>query len=216
MNADERPPGALLSSDAEEDLAHAGRSVTNAVLAMFEEGGVRDKDARPYGTSGWFVARASYRSVLFRWLEPDELKDQGYPRDARIALIARVTDIPLPRLLSFLLPAGVAAFALVLGTALAPGDLDSVAYGGFFGTSAQVTATVFVALALEARAALVEIRFALLTIAYVAVGLIAAVAGLLPSLPGWLYEWLVGLAVAGGAGALISALLLAAWSLARQ
>jgi hypothetical protein len=216
MSADERPPGAVLSKDAEEDLAHAGRSVANAVFALFEGGALREKDARPYGHPGWFVARVSYRSVLFRWLEPEELEEAGYSRDGRIALIARVTDIPLPRLLSFVLPASVAACALVVGTVLAPGDLDRGDYGGFFGTSAQVIATVLVALALEARAALVEVRFALLTIVYVAVGLTAAVAGLLPSLPDALYEWLVGFTIAGGAGALISTLLLAAWSLARH
>jgi hypothetical protein len=86
---------------------------------------------------------------------------------------------------------------------------------GFFGTSAQVIATLFIALALEARAALVDVRFAVATVLYVALGLIASVVALLPSLPAALYDWLLALTLAGGLGALTSTLLIALWSLAR-
>lgn len=216
MSARESPPSAKLSDEAYADLNNAGPSVRHAVLELFERGGPQGRDARPFpGQKDWFVARVSYRSVLYRWMRPEELEDHGYPSSAQVAVITRVTDIPLPGRTSLLLPGGVAIVAPIIALALAPDDLEQAA-STFFATSASVIATLFIALALEARAALVDVRFALTTVFYVALGLIASTIGSLMSLGGPAYDWLLVFTVAGGMGALASTLLIAGWSLARK
>lgn len=219
MNAmTDRPPlsDAEMSDSALYDLRNSGPSVKHAVLEAFRRGKLKEGDYRPVvGRPGWYLARVSYRSVLFRFMEPHELQERGRAEDLSVAIIAGINDIPLPAKPSLLIPLGAATVAFVLGLFFAP-DAPGAWSISFFGTSAQVIATVFIALALEARAALVDVRFASTTVVYVALGLIASVTALLPGIPASGLKWLLAFTVAGGMGALASTLLIAGWSLARN
>lgn len=81
-------------------------------------------------------------------------------------------------------------------------------FSPFFGASAAVIATLFVALALGARQINVDPAMAWFTVAYIGLGEIAAVAGLSGSLPHWLYPVLLGFTVGAGLGALLSSVII--------
>jgi hypothetical protein len=214
----DRPPlsDAEMSDSALFDLRNSGPSVKHAVLEAFRHGKLKEGDYRTVvGQPGWYMARVSYRSVLFRFMEPHELQQRGRPQNMSVAIIAGINDIPLPAKPSLLIPLGIATVAFVLGIFFAP-DALAASSSSFFGTSAQVIATVFIALALEARAALVDVRLAWTTVAYVALGLMASVIALLPGISASGLKWLLAFTVAGGMGALVSTLLIAGWSLARN
>ncbi len=87
-------------------------------------------------------------------------------------------------------------------------------FANFYGTTGQVVATLFVALAVEVRALPTTfgntVRLVVIvTLMYVALGVAASVVALDPSLPSGVYEPLFALALAGGAGALLSVLAIA-------
>src|SRR4051794_3500700 len=104
----------------------------------------------------------------------------------------------------------------VAGLVAAPTHMELLShrqtYSSLFGTTAQVVATLFVALAIEARHASIRNRFFTLTIVYIAIGLVAAVVAGSTGLPAWSYRFLLGLALGGGAGALASTVLVARWA----
>jgi hypothetical protein len=112
-------------------------------------------------------------------------------------------------------PAAASAVVLVLAFIVAP-DIDpGTDHGRFsnlFGTTAQVIATLIVALAFEARAlkeerdANVRRLVATVTVGYAALGGIASVVALNPELPGCMYRPLFAIAMAGGLGALLTVL----------
>jgi hypothetical protein len=118
-------------------------------------------------------------------------------------------------------PFAVAVAGYVAGLSLSPeidNDVEHARWTGFFGTAAQVTATLLVVLAVEGRLAsrtemFARLGGAVLTVGYVAVGIVAAVAGLSPSLSGAQYRHLFAITVAGGAGALFSVVLIGARAL---
>ncbi|MDX6627659.1 MAG: hypothetical protein QOE56_2648 [Solirubrobacterales bacterium] len=102
------------------------------------------------------------------------------------------------------------AIGVAGGWALAPGRESLEAhswFSGFFGTSAQVIATLFVGYALGARFYLSSVGVAILTLVLVGVSEVAAVAALSPSLPLDMYAPLMGLTIGGGLGSLLAALL---------
>jgi len=108
---------------------------------------------------------------------------------------------------------------LAVGWAVAPGRRSLEGhqwFSAFFGTSAQVIATLFVGYALGARFYMVGIGFATATLGFVALAEVAAVMALSPSLPIWLYGPLMGVTVGGGLGALVAALVSAARLLAAE
>jgi len=84
---------------------------------------------------------------------------------------------------------------------------DHAWFSGFFGTSAQVIATLFIGYALGARFYLASVRVAIITLLLVGVSEIAAVAALSPSLPADFYAPLMGVTIGGGIGSLVAALL---------
>jgi hypothetical protein len=102
---------------------------------------------------------------------------------------------------------------VALGWAIAP-SYKSLGnhqwFSAFFGTSAQVIATLFVAYALGARLFMSSVGIAIATVALVGASEIAAVAALSPSLPSGAYAPLTGVTIGGGLGALLAAILSAA------
>lgn len=107
--------------------------------------------------------------------------------------------------------------ALVVAAAFAP-DINTAhkasQVSSLFSTSAQVIATLLVALALEARALpFRELNARRLiaggTLTYVIVGAVAAIVALNPALSSCAYQVLFALTLAGGAGALLSVLAIA-------
>jgi len=102
----------------------------------------------------------------------------------------------------------------VVALALAPDihqGADHGRFGNLFGTTAQVIATLVVALAFEARALRREEMTlrrltATITLTYVALGGTASVVALNPGLPECVYGPLFAIAMAGAAGALLSVL----------
>jgi hypothetical protein len=112
-----------------------------------------------------------------------------------------------------IVPAGFALLVLAAGLLLSP-QIDSRNHQSFsdvFATMAQVIATLVIALAIEARALPIKEtnlrRFVVgITLTYVGVGGAASVLGLNPSLPSCLYEPLYAVAMAGGAGGLLTVL----------
>ncbi|MGN6201959.1 MAG: hypothetical protein ACTHNY_06090 [Solirubrobacterales bacterium] len=99
---------------------------------------------------------------------------------------------------------------LAAGWFFAPGHQsleDHAWFSGFFGTSAQVIATLFVGYALGARFYLASVRVAIITLLLVGVSEIAAVTALSPSLPTDFYAPLMGVTIGGGIGSLVAALL---------
>jgi hypothetical protein len=115
-----------------------------------------------------------------------------------------------------LVPGAVAALTFLLALWQAP-SIDDHNHGEFstlYGTAGQIIATLLVALALEARALPLEFGNARrlvagFTLTYVGVGLVASVVALNGSLPSCAYEPLFALAMGGGAGALLSVLMIA-------
>jgi hypothetical protein len=136
-------------------------------------------------------------------------------KDIGSLLAAVVSDYVL------VVPLIVAIVAYIFGVTVSPDidtDVQHARWTGFFGTAAQVTATLLVVLAVEGKlaagTALMPKRGgALLTVLYIAVGLIAAVGALSPSLSDDAYCQLFAFTVAGGVGALFSVVLIAARSL---
>jgi len=105
------------------------------------------------------------------------------------------------------------------GWALAPGRQsleDHSWFSGFFSTSAQVIATLFVGYALGARFYLSSVGVAIIALVLVGVSEAAAVAALSPSLPADMYAPLMGLTIGGGLGALLAALLSAGRVVAKE
>jgi hypothetical protein len=110
-------------------------------------------------------------------------------------------------------PLAVFIGGVALGWAIAPSYRslgDHQWFSTFFGTSAQVIATLFVGYALGARFFMASVGIAIATVALVGVSEIAAVAALSPSLPSGAYAPLTGLTIGGGLGALLAAILSAA------
>ena len=115
-----------------------------------------------------------------------------------------------------LVPLLVALTGYVLALLLSP-DIDTprehARWTSFFGTAAQVTATLFVVLVLEGRLAartqlLPRLEGAVVTVIYVAIGILAAGLGLSPSLSDTLYCQSFALTVAGGVGALLGVVII--------
>jgi hypothetical protein len=105
----------------------------------------------------------------------------------------------------------IAGFAV--GWAIAPSYTslkDHQWFSAFFGTSAQVIATLFVGYALGARFFMSSVGIAVTTLMLVGLSEIAAVAALSPSLPSGLYGPLTGATIGGGLGALLAAMISAA------
>lgn len=107
---------------------------------------------------------------------------------------------------SLVIPLLVATAAFVLTLIAAPDALGNDArhakFESMFATTAQVIATLFIALALEARYVRADVALTVLTVSYVGVGVTASVVAGSPSLPGCLYGPLLALGLSGGAGAL--------------
>jgi len=110
------------------------------------------------------------------------------------------------------LPAAVALISGVIAGVTAPsipaGGTLPAWFAPFFGTSAGVIATLFVALALGARQITVNVGMAWFTVIYVGLGEVAAMAGLSGSLPHGAYAVLLGLTVGAGLGALLSSIII--------
>jgi hypothetical protein len=141
--------------------------------------------------------------------------------DDRYYLIGELVGplVEIGRRYILVLPLLLAGAGFVFGLATAPAIPDAGAPGwliGLFGTTAQIIATLFVALALEARWAAMPRSAAALTVGYVAVGEAAAAFGMSSQLPPEAYKWLLGLAVGGGLGGLGAAALLAYKAIAAQ
>ena len=111
-----------------------------------------------------------------------------------------------------LVPFAAVIATFVVSLCLAP-DIDSDAqherWTSFFATAAQVTATLFIVLVLEGRAAartklLPRVGGMVLTVIYVAVGLLASGAGLSPSLSDDLYCFVFALTAAATVGAVLN------------
>jgi small basic protein len=116
-------------------------------------------------------------------------------------------------------PLIVFAVGFALGWVAAPSQHSFEShswFSGFFGTSAQVIATLFVGYALGARVYLASVGVATLTLVLVGASEVAAVAALSPSLPAWMYAPLMGITIGGGFGALLAALLSAARVLSKE
>lgn len=67
-----------------------------------------------------------------------------------------------------------------------------------FATSAAVIAALLIVLSIEARSVFPLKAYALVTPLCLAIGEVSAIAALSPSLPGWIYPWLLALTVGGG------------------
>jgi hypothetical protein len=104
----------------------------------------------------------------------------------------------------------------VVGVAFAP-DLDSLAqherFKDFFTTSAQVIAALLVALAVEARFAVRHVLLAITSAVCLVVGELSAIAALSPALPDTAYTVLFASTLAGGTGAMVAAVVIAAQTL---
>jgi hypothetical protein len=130
---------------------------------------------------------------------------------------------PAHRLIRFM-PALAAVAAYVIGLVIAPAiesDVDQQRWSGFFGTSAQVIATLLLALAIEARFVsraqlFPNARWAHIAVGYVALGELAAVTGLSPSVAPCLYTQAFAITVGGGVGALITVVLIGARALTAE
>jgi hypothetical protein len=135
-----------------------------------------------------------------------------------IELFGPIVDLARPQLLWLPALAVVAGFfvgllvlAPVIPDAGPPGWLTSL-----FATAAQLIATLFVALVLEARYASITPGAAYATVGYVAVGVLAAATGMSASLPHGLYAVLLGLTLGCGTGALLATALIAAKTIGGQ
>jgi len=125
----------------------------------------------------------------------------------------------LARRYVLVLPLAVAVGGAVAGWTFAPAIPQGGPpgwLGSFFGTAAQVAATLFVALALEARYVAMERMTAGLTVGYVALTLAAAVAGTSAELPSALYRPLLAVTVGGGLGGLLAVALISYSAIAAQ
>jgi hypothetical protein len=225
----------LFSDNARQDL-RGDRALQAAVEAVFAKGRNPSvwKRRRP-GRRGWYVTTVADRSVVYRWLTDDERRravetaharavEKGRPApsvtaEQPIAYVVAVRD-DIPAALSLAYPLVLALLAFALGLAAAPermADNDRhEQFAPLFGTAAQVIATLFIALALEARNGMVNVRLAFVTVAYVGVGLVAAFFAGSPSIPGCAYAWLLAFTAMGGTGALASTMVIAYWSLTRR
>ena len=102
---------------------------------------------------------------------------------------------------------------VALGWVIAPSYTSLGAhqwFSAFFGTSAQVIATLFVGFALGARFFMASVGIATTTLVLVGLSEIAAVAALSPSFPSGAYGPLTGVTIGGGLGALLAAMISAA------
>lgn len=179
---------------------------------------------RAPGRRAWYTTKINGQYVVYKWMTGRE-RDRfaahfpGTTVPRKVVHIAAIRGYiePPP---SFVLPAVLCLIALFLGLLFTPEGLaDNKRHEQFatlFGTLAQVIATLFIALALEARSGMVTVRYAFATVGYVAVGLTAALLIGSPSLPGWMYRPLLALGLMGAAGALGSASLIAYWALTRR
>ncbi len=127
-----------------------------------------------------------------------------------VELLGPTVDLARPYVLW--VPIVVAVAGFLLGLHWAP-DIPKTGppswLGAFFGTAAQVIVTLLIALALQARYGITRLLPAVLIPLYVAIGVVSAVAGTSHSLPLGAYKWLFALTMAGGLGALASAVILA-------
>lgn len=140
------------------------------------------------------------------------------PHFRLIELFGPIVDLARPQLLWLPAVAVVAGFVVGLFV-LAPAIPDGgppVWLTSLFATAAQIIATLFVALALEARYASITPAAAYATVAYVAVGVLAAATGMSASLPHGLYAVLLGLTLGCGTGALLATALIAAMTIGGQ
>lgn len=74
----------------------------------------------------------------------------------------------------------------------------------FFATSGAVIAALLIVLSIEARSVFPLKAYALVTPFCLAIGEVSAIAALSPSLPGWIYRWLLALTVGGGLAGLVA------------
>jgi hypothetical protein len=127
-----------------------------------------------------------------------------------VELLGPLVDLTRPYVLW--IPIVVAAVGFALGLTWAPhipATGPPTWLGGFFTTAAQIIVVLLVALTLQARYGIMSRFPALLVPLYVTVGVVSAMAGTSPSLPRGAYHWLFALTLAGGSGALASAVILA-------
>ncbi len=145
----------------------------------------------------------------------DDRRDEGYFVIGELVgpfvELAKPFVLVLPLLIA--VAGGIAGFAMCpeIGSEGAPTWLTSV-----FATCAQVIATLFVALALEARWIALSRMTAALTVGYVAVGVVTAAFGTSRHLPPEAYKWMLAGAVGGGVGGLSSATLVAYRAIRQQ
>lgn len=121
------------------------------------------------------------------------------------------SDASARRLLLWPMVAALATLVLALIFAPVIRPSQHARFENIFGTSAQVLATLLVALAVEARALRVEDSTARRlvtgwTLGMLALGLVASVVALNPALTTCAYRVLFGLTMAAGIGALLSVL----------
>lgn len=130
---------------------------------------------------------------------------------ALVALSAATTWVPLL----------AAVAALVAAWIVAPETAELTQrerWSDFYGTVAQVTATLFLVIALEARLVIATPAYtsawaAIVTVSYTALALIAAGLGMSASLPQWAYDPVFAVAVGGATGSLLSVVLIGAHAL---
>lgn len=209
------------SGRAQDERRRAPKEVRDAIRELFRDTGPPPwKRRRLAGKGRWYVAPVGDIAVIYRWLRPDELPADRLPDQARVAWIATLTSREVPVLVSLAAPLILALLCGGLALYFAPEAMDDndrhARFVPLFGTTAQVIATMFVALVLEARQDMVNVRLAGVTIGYIALGVTAALLAGSPSLPGASYAWLLALSFGGGAGALATTLLIAFWGLQRR
>jgi hypothetical protein len=142
----------------------------------------------------------------------------GKPHLRLIELFGPIVDLARPQLLWLPAVAVVAGFliGLLVVAPPIPAAGPPAWLTSLFATAAQIIATLFVALALEARYASITRAAANATVGYVAVGVLAAATGMSAALPHGLYAVLLGLTLGCGTGALFATALIAANTIGGQ
>lgn len=151
-------------------------------------------------------------SFVLAGLETRLLRRRRLERGSEVAAISRSGIGPFTWAWAVALVVGLVALVVVLLTdAPREGEVAKGAYEQFFGTSAQITAALIIALAIESsrEGDGEETAFKLEACLSVALGAVAALAGLIPGLPRAVYAGALTIIPSGVVGGLVGVVAIA-------